>query len=36
MLKNETLIFSIQSDGVNLLSLYIFSVHMLFVTSKLW
>jgi len=35
MLKNETLNLSLYSDGVNLLSLYIFSVHMLFVTCKL-
>jgi len=35
MLKNETLICSIQSDCINLLSLYIFFVHMLFVTCEL-
>jgi len=36
MLKNKTLVFSIWRDDVNLLSLFIFFVPMLFVTCEIW
>jgi len=35
MLKNEILVFSIQKDGVNLLSLFIVFLLMLFITCEI-